>query len=60
MEVYKKIVKEAGDDFYLGYSTSSSDDEEENDDNPKNKKEDSDTDEEVNADGVKVKIVRTP
>jgi hypothetical protein len=29
MEVYKKIVKEAGDDFYLGYSTSSSDDEEE-------------------------------
>jgi hypothetical protein len=29
MEVYKKIVEKAGDDFYLGYSTSSSDDEEE-------------------------------
>jgi hypothetical protein len=40
MAVYNKIKDGAGDDFYLGYSTSSSDEDEEQDgnDDSKNKK----------------------
>ena len=63
MKVYDKIIEEMGEQkFYQGYSTSSSDSEEERElkELQNNKKQASDDENEVNANGEKVKVERTP